>query len=167
MPWELAERLSGSGASVALVFGEEGKGLSTADLDACDFLVTLPTWEGYPIANLSHAVTALVYELHRQRVMRHQGDELGMPAIVPLERHLSPEVRTVLNRAVQQLAASLTWSEERRESWRQTVVRNLAKAMPTDEEATRMVGGFVEATTALQHAVGHPDWVNDRRRKLK
>ena len=166
MPWELAERFQGAGSTVALVFGEEGKGLSTPDLDACDFLVTLPTWEGYPIANLSHAVTALVYELHRQRVLNHQGDEPGLPEVVPLERHLSPEVRAVLNRAVQQLATALTWPEERRESWRQTVVRNLAKAMPTDEEATRMVGGFVEATTALQHAAGHPGWVNDRRRKL-
>ena len=38
---------------VSLVFGEEGKGLSTEDLDRCDILLTLPTWEGYPIANLS------------------------------------------------------------------------------------------------------------------
>ena len=50
-------------------FGEEGKGLSTDDLEKCDILLTLPTWEGYPIANLSQAVGHCVYELHRDRVI--------------------------------------------------------------------------------------------------
>ena len=61
-PWEFAERIESTQQSVALVFGEEGKGLSTEDLLRCDYLVTLPTWEGYPITNLSHAVHTLTYE---------------------------------------------------------------------------------------------------------
>ena len=52
---EFTERVSNIDQDVALVFGEEGKGLSTDDLLRCDYLVTLPTWEGYPITNLSHA----------------------------------------------------------------------------------------------------------------
>ena len=68
-PWDMVERLTLTGGRVAVVFGEEGKGLSTADLEQCDF-VTLPTWEGYPIANLSHAVNAILYEIHRSRAER-------------------------------------------------------------------------------------------------
>ena len=45
-PWDMVERLTLTGGRVAVVFGEEGKGLSTADLEQCDFFVTLPTWEG-------------------------------------------------------------------------------------------------------------------------
>ena len=40
-PWELAERLEQYVGDVCLVFGEEGKGMSTEDLAKCDFLVTL------------------------------------------------------------------------------------------------------------------------------
>ena len=65
----MVERLVQTGGRAALVFGEEGKGLSSQELEACDYYVTLPTWEGYPIANLSHAVNALLYEVHRWRVL--------------------------------------------------------------------------------------------------
>ena len=167
MPWELSDRLEGSNSTVALVFGEEGKGLSTEDLNKCDILVTLPTWEGYPIANLSHATTALLYELHRSRVILHQGSEPSMPDVVPLERTMTPQVRVVLQKAIHQYAAALSWSEERRASFRQTMIRNLMKSMPTDQEATRLVGGFVEATTALEHANQDERWMKNRRRKLR
>lgn len=167
MPWELSERLEGSQQTVAVVFGEEGKGLATSELDRCDFLVTLPTWEGYPIANLSHAVTALLYELHRSRVRAHQGQEPSMPDVVPLERVLTPEVRSVLHRAVDQYASALSWPDERKISFRQTLLRNLMKAMPTDQEATRLVGGLVEGTTALERVVDDERWKKDRRRKIR
>ena len=94
-PWDLVERLNRSAGNIALVFGEEGKGLSTEDLAACDYLVTLPTWEGYPIANLSHAVNALLYEIQRDRVLSQQGHDPGLPDIVPLAAQLEPDVRRI------------------------------------------------------------------------
>jgi tRNA/rRNA methyltransferase len=48
---------------IALVFGSEGVGLSEADISACDFLITIPTADIYPILNLSHAVAIALYEL--------------------------------------------------------------------------------------------------------
>ena len=47
------------------------------------------------------------------------------------------------------------------------MIRNLMKSMPTDQEATRLVGGFVEATTALEHVNQDERWKKDRRRKLR
>lgn len=48
---------------IALVFGNEGIGLSEKDISACDFLVTIPTNKLYLILNLSHAVAIVLYEL--------------------------------------------------------------------------------------------------------
>ncbi|MEM4348413.1 MAG: RNA methyltransferase [Candidatus Anstonellaceae archaeon] len=48
---------------VALVFGNEGRGLSERDISSCDLLVTIPTNPDYPILNLSHAVAIVLYEL--------------------------------------------------------------------------------------------------------
>jgi len=48
---------------VALVFGNEGTGLSERHISRCDFLLTIPTSEGYPVLNLSHAVAICLYEL--------------------------------------------------------------------------------------------------------
>ncbi len=48
---------------IALVFGNEGIGLSEKHISACDLLITIPTSEKYPILNLSHAVAIVLYEL--------------------------------------------------------------------------------------------------------
>ena len=154
-PWDMVDREEKAGGRVALVFGEEGKGLSREDLSACDYFVTLPTWEGYPIANLSHAVNALIYEAHRSRVLAGQGTDRGMPDIVPLSQVLQPNVRQALLEAIHQFATSMNGPEERLESIEHTLKRTLLKGTPSNEESTRLIGAFVEATSALELSLIH------------
>ncbi len=70
---------------VAFVFGREDHGLTTSELDLCHALVTIPTDNGYPSMNLSHAVALMLYELRKaylskqaispnNRVPAHAGD---------------------------------------------------------------------------------------------
>ena len=165
-PWEMAERLNSFTESVSLVFGEEGKGLSTESLALCDFLVTLPTWEGYPIANLSHAVNACVYELHRSTVHSTQGANPGIPDIVPLERSMNPTLKRILDQGIFEFGQVLPGNDDRRESFSQNLRRNLMRSMPTDDEATRLIGGILDATTALQYVAGNAEWKSQRRRKI-
>ena len=165
-PWELAERLEHYVGDVCLVFGEEGKGMSTEDLAKCDFLVTLPTWEGYPIANLSHAVNACIYELHRSRVLSRQGKEPGLPNVVPLQRGIPPELKHILLQTVRELADALPGNDERRKSFGQSLSRSIMRSMPTEGEANRMIGGLLDATTAIQYVQSNEEWRSKRRRKI-
>ena len=166
-PWEFSQRIEVFNGKVALIFGEEGKGMSTEDLDRCDFLVTLPTWEGYPIANLSHAVNALVYELHKNRVLSNQGSVRSIPDIVPLERSISENLRGILVKAIEEMSYSLPGNEERKNSFKNSLIRSIMLSMPTEDEATRMVGGILDATTALQFVAGNDEWLSKRRRKIE
>ena len=166
-PWDMVERFTETGGRVAIVFGEEGKGLSSDELGQCDYFVTLPTWEGYPIANLSHAVSALLYEIQRDRVRHHQGKDPGLPNIVPLKAPLEPAVREALVKAIEQFAATTSGSIERRSSVEQTLKRTLLKGAPTTDESTRMIGAFVEATSALEFAQDDDGWKKEHRRKLR
>ncbi len=50
---------------VALLFGQENKGLDKAALDRCHLVVRLPTDPNYPSLNLAQAVLLLLYELRR------------------------------------------------------------------------------------------------------
>ena len=165
-PWELADRVEEGEAHVALVFGEEGKGLDQSDLERCDLLATLPTWEGYPIANLSHAVTLFLYELHRRRVLQRQGKDEALPSVTPLTRRSDPTLRGVVREAVAEFAEALPGQPERRESVKQTLTRITARSGASDDELTRLVGAVVDATTALQYAGDDPRWLKDRRRRL-
>lgn len=46
----------------ALVMGREDNGLTTEELSLCHAFVTIPTDDGYPSMNLSHALAVLLYE---------------------------------------------------------------------------------------------------------
>jgi len=165
-PWEMAERLEQFSESVSLVFGEEGKGLSTELLAHCDFLVTLPTWEGYPISNLSHAVNACVYELHRSTVRTTQGTDPGIPDIVPLERSMNPTLKGILQQGIEEMGQALPGNNDRKDSFSHNLRRGLMRSMPTEDEASRLIGGILDATTALQYVAGNPEWKSQRRRKI-
>ena len=166
-PWEFSKRISQFNGKVALVFGEEGKGMSTDELDMCDFLATLPTWEGYPIANLSHAVNAFVYELHKERVINNQGKDNSIPDIVPLERSINENLREILVKSIGEFSDALPGNDERKTSFKNSMIRSIMLSMPTEDEATRMIGGVLDATTALQYVAGNDEWISRRRRKIE
>ena len=165
-PWEFVDRVSTTQQSVALVFGEEGMGLSTEDLLRCDYLVTLPTWEGYPITNLSHAVHTLTYELHRQRVLDGQGQDAALPDIVPIERSISPEQRRVLRKSIDDIARFLPGGEERRISFSHSLTRALQRSGLETDQTNRLIGGFVDASTALEFVSQDTTWRSSRRRRV-
>ena len=164
--WEFSERIYDVDQSIALVFGEEGKGLSIDDLLRCDYLVTLPTWEGYPITNLSHAVHTLTYELHRHRVLKRQGDEKALPDIVPIHRGISPEQRNVLRKSIEDIAKFLPGGDERRISFTHSLTRALQRSGLEPDQTNRLIGGFVDASTALEFATTKKEWQSSRRRRV-
>lgn len=64
-PRTLAERITdlSQTARIAVVFGNEGSGLSNEEIAVCQWLVTIPTDAGYKSLNLSQAVMVVAYEL--------------------------------------------------------------------------------------------------------
>ena len=166
-PWDLSKRFNESSNKIALVFGGEGTGLSTEDLQKCDFLTTLPTWEGYPIANLSHSVNGFLYQLHSDRVRNQQGIDAGLPEIVPIEGDLSPELRDTFLEAVEQFSLSVPGNQERKDSIKNSLTRMVMKSSPTNDEVTRLIGGLIDATTSLQYTINDENWKKNRRRRVE
>ena len=160
LPWEFAEMLRKFNGKVSLIFGEEGKGLSTEDLDRCDFLLTLPTWDGYPIANLSQAVGHCVYELHRDRVI----NGANVKGVLK-ERALSPELRKILKQAISEFCESL--DGDKNDLISDVYDRVILRGLPIDSEAERMIGAFVQGATALQKHSGDENWRRERRKRVR
>ena len=159
LPWEFAERIRSLEGKVSLIFGEEGKGLSTEDLDMCDILLTLPTWEGYPIANLSQAVGHCVYELHRDRIL----NGISIKG-VEKNRALSPKLRQIMKQAINEFSNSL--DSDKKELIADVYDRVIMRGLPIDSEAERFIGTLVQATTALQKVSGDEDWKRERRKRV-
>lgn len=51
--------------NIAILFGRESCGLTNEELSKTDFLVSIPANDDYPVFNLSHAVTIILYELSK------------------------------------------------------------------------------------------------------
>ena len=125
LPDELPNRLDDTSGLIALVFGTEGKGLSTEDLHLCDFLCTVPTWEGYPILNLSHAVTLVCSSWFVNEISNASRD-------------------------VSRLAQAVPVPENKRNGIEETLTRVILRGMPKDDEISRILGVINKATQAFE-----------------
>ena len=142
LPGELPKRLSGTDGRVAMVFGPEGKGLLNEELRMCDLLVTIPTWEGYPILNLSHAVSIICFSWYV--------NSDTVPPSGTRNRLLDPELRNTLRSEVSRLVESMPTKEHKRKGIEETLVRVIMRGLPKDDEIHRLLGVISEAADAFE-----------------
>ena len=132
LPEELPARLSGIQGKSAIVFGPEGKGLLNDQLRLCDLLVTIPTWEGYPILNLSHAVSILCFSwftgVSDSTIPGTEG------------RILDAELRRRLRKEVNRWFQTIPTKEHTRQGMEETLVRVIMRGLPKDDEIHRILG---------------------------
>ena len=102
------ETLKGWDGTLAWVFGREADGLTGAEVDQLDQLVTVPTSEYWSL-NLSHAVAICCYEHYRLA---------AAPRTV--ERQLDPDALLAMNRAWDALI-----DETEPREWRQRTARGV------------------------------------------
>ena len=150
LPDELPNRLDDTSGLIALVFGTEGKGLSTEDLHLCDFLCTVPTWEGYPILNLSHAVTLVCSSWFVNEISNVSRGELEKLSSVETVRILSPELRRQFRDDVRRLSQAVPVPENKRNGIEETLTRVILRGMPKDDEISRILGVINKATQAFE-----------------
>ena len=144
LPDELPDRLSGVEGKSALVFGPEGKGLVNDQLRLCDLLVTIPTWEGYPILNLSHAVTVLCYSWFTGV------SDNSVPGTDG--RILDAELRRILREEVTRLVQSIPTKNHKRQGMDETLVRVIMRGLPKDDEIHRILGILSAATDSFEQS---------------
>ena len=144
LPDELPDRLSGVEGKSALVFGPEGKGLVNDQLRLCDLLVTIPTWEGYPILNLSHAVTVLCYSWF---IGVSDNSVPGTDG-----RILDAELRRILREEVTRLVQSIPTKNHKRQGMDETLVRVIMRGLPKDDEIHRILGILSAATDSFEQS---------------
>ena len=142
LPDELPERLSGIEGRVAIVFGPEGKGLLNEQLLMCDLLVTIPTWEGYPILNLSHAVSIICFSWYVN------SDTINPPGTGG--RLLDPKLRIKLRSEAKRLVESMPTKNHKRKGIEDTLLRVVLRGLPKDDEIHRILGILTQAADSFE-----------------
>jgi tRNA/rRNA methyltransferase len=138
---EVARRAAGG--PVAIVLGEEKRGLSDAELTACAAVCTIPTGAAYDSMNLAQAAAVLAYEVALARGAGFAGPPEAEPA-----RHETVEAFWVRARALLADAGYLNPQNPDAilAEWR----RLLARAEPTQREAELLAA----AARSLERKLG-------------
>ena len=144
LPDELPRRLGGIAGRIAFVFGPEDIGLTNEELHECDLLVTIPTWEGYPILNLSHAVSIVCYSWFTTSAQGQFAESEGM-------RLLDPGLRERLRSEVSRLVSSMPTKEHKRGGIEETLLRVIMRGLPKDDEIHRILSVISEAADAFEN----------------
>jgi tRNA/rRNA methyltransferase len=145
-PRELGQEVArrGSTGEVALVFGEEQRGLSDAELELCQAVCTIPTSPDYDSMNLAQSVAVICYELACGAGAGLAGDRgdrpRGDPAPAAPARHATLEA--LWERLTVLLAASGYLNPQNPEhilaEWR----RLLSRAEPTQREVELLLAAI-------------------------
>jgi tRNA/rRNA methyltransferase len=125
-PAQLAEKLNGKDCDVALLLGRENWGLTNQELQLCNLLVSIPTSSSYPIMNLAHAATIILYELSRV-------DPGGTPLA-------GPETLERLQVSARSLLDEINYPSHKREFRMMMFKRIFGRAELTEREANTLLG---------------------------
>jgi tRNA/rRNA methyltransferase len=125
-PAQLAGKLNGKDCEVALLLGRENWGLTNQELQLCNLLVSIPTSDLYPVMNLAHAATVLLYELSQVK-----------PGSINLA---GPETLERLQVSARSLLDEINYPNHKRE-FRMTMFKRIfGRAELTEREANTLLG---------------------------
>jgi len=148
-PEDLPKQLSDIDGKISIVFGPEGKGLLNSELKLCDLLVTIPTWPGYPIMNLSHAVSIICYSWYRNNTIPSDDSRN--------EKLLSAELKNVLTNEITRLSELIPTLDFRRTGIDETLQRIILRGLPKDDEVHRLLGVIQTTNLAFEYFSKYPE----------
>lgn len=131
-----AERIDGYGEKTAVVFGREDYGLLQDELERCDILVHVPSEREYPILNISHAATIVMYEIHGKKLVR------------PAPADLSEKER--MFEFFDELLHEINYPEHRLEITSLMFRRMMGRSIPTKWEYNTIMGVFKDASKLIR-----------------
>ena len=143
-PRDLASRIKSMDGAVAIVLGREDFGLLEAELRECDFLVKIPASTSYPILNVSHAASIILYEFRATR------------AAGRARRKASGLEKEKLHEAFAALMAATDYPAHKRERTRIMFRRLMGRATPTPWEFHAFMGVLQRATKRIRRLEGRP-----------
>jgi TrmH family RNA methyltransferase len=133
---ELSHVFSGDNR-VLLVFGRESRGLYNEELQHCDYTLHVPLDEEYPILNLSHAVSIILYEIQKLKGYR----ELEFPE----EQSATSAEIAAFERNIETTLNSFGYYEKKERAYHRRVLAELIRRKDFTTDEVRFLQGFLRA----------------------
>ncbi len=139
---EFAQKVENYNEKIAILFGREDIGLLQDELARCDILVHIPSSDEYPILNLSHAATIVLYELFGK----------GIEAPEPADQ----EEKERMFEYFDALLDNIDYPEQRKEYTSAMFRRMMGRAVPSKYEYNTIMGVFGDASRLITGKLSYP-----------
>ncbi len=133
---QFAERAKDYKEKIAVIFGREDIGLLQDELARCDVLIHIPSSVDYPILNLSHAATIVLYELFGTGIDRPE----------PADQEEKERIFSFFD----ELLDNIEYPEHRREYTSVMFRRMIGRAVPSKTEYYTILGVIGDANRMLE-----------------
>ncbi|MBD3354845.1 TrmJ/YjtD family RNA methyltransferase [Candidatus Woesearchaeota archaeon] len=114
--------------NIGLLFGRESFGLTNEEIQQADFVVSIPAKSKYPVLNLSHAVTILLYELSKEDHTSH------------IKLATEADKKQVLKLLKQKMKSMNFTTKEKKQTQTKVWKRMISKSFLTKREAFALMG---------------------------
>lgn len=139
---EFSEKVKDYDEKIAILFGREDIGLLQDELARCDILVHIPSSDIYPILNLSHAATIVLYELFGK----------GIDAPKPANQ----EEKERMFSYFEELLENIDYPPQRIEHTCEMFRRMMGRAVPSKYEYNTIMGVFGDASRLITGKLSYP-----------
>jgi TrmH family RNA methyltransferase len=136
-PDEASAKLGEVDGKIGLLFGREDFGLLNPELMKCDMLIRIPSSEDYPILNLSHAVSVVLYELFKPTSEKKERREASGHEKEKLQEHFV------------KLLDAINYPEHKMERTKMMFRRLMGRATPSKWEFHALMGVISDAAERL------------------
>jgi len=130
---------------VAVVFGQERRGLSDAELELCQAVCSIPTAPAYDSMNLAQSVAVLAYEIGRPR-------SVPAPPVTPAEPARHETIEALWDRLRALLGAAGYLNPQNPEHILADLRRLVARAEPTQREVELVLAAVRALERKLREA---------------
>ncbi len=137
-PRESVEKIADLDGTVALLFGREDYGLLKDEIAKCDVLVKIPANEEYPVLNISHAVTVILYEIYLSKASKKGTTEA------------SGKEKELLYDYFGQLLDAINYPEHKKKRTSVMFRRMMGRAVPSKWEYHALMGVLSRAVKRLE-----------------
>ena len=129
-PWDFWDIHSHGSARIALVFGREDDGLRNHEIEICNAFIHIPANPDYPVYNLSHAVSIILYEMIKS--IPHANPSIPDPA--------KPDEMRLLESRISQVLEKYGYPSYKMANGMMMIKRILSRSNLTESEFYKIMG---------------------------
>lgn len=132
---------------VLLVMGRESSGMNNEELSMCDFTVNIPVNTDYPVLNLSHAVSIVLYEIEKLKGLK-------TPHMKNAKKATGVEIDALLNN-MKEFLDGINYFQKSARHKHLSVLEEMVRRKELSSDEIRFLQGFLHVSDLHKKGLNH------------